>query len=72
VSLYSVSLADRESRISGSTYWNQMDCTIPALGLHTLEWRYVKDGGVSDGNDCGWVDQVEVWGDWGEWWIEIQ
>jgi len=35
-------------------------------------WRYVKDGGVSDGNDCGWVDQVEVWGDWGEWWIEIQ
>jgi len=68
-----------QSRISGSTDWDQMDCTIPALGLHTLEWRYVKDSSVSEGNDCGWVDQVEVWGDWeggwwnwGEWWIEIQ
>ena len=64
-----------QSRISGSTDWNQIDCTIPALGLHTLEWRYVKDDSISEGNDCGWVDQVEVWGewgDWGEWWIEIE
>jgi hypothetical protein len=68
-----------QSRISGSTDWNQMDCTIPDLGLHTLKWQYVKDSSVSEGNDCGWVDQVEVWGDWeggwwnwGEWWIEIQ
>jgi hypothetical protein len=68
-----------QSRISGSTDWDQMDCTIPDLGLHTLKWQYVKDSSVSEGNDCGWVDQVEVWGDWeggwwnwGEWWIEIQ
>jgi hypothetical protein len=65
----------RQSRISGSTDWSQMDCSIPALGLHTLEWRYVKDDSISEGSDCGWVDQVEVWGDlgeWGEWWIEIE
>lgn len=38
-----------------------------------LEWRYVKDDSVSKGNDCGWVDHVEwLWGDWGDWWIEIQ
>ncbi len=70
-----------QSRISGSTDWDQMDCSIPDLGLHTLEWRYEKDDSISEGNDCGWVDQVEVWGDWGdggewgewgEWWIEIQ
>ena len=68
-----------QGRISGSTDWDQMDCSIPALGSHTLEWRYEKDDSVSEGNDCGWVDQVEVWGDWedwwwqwGEWWIEIE
>ncbi len=69
----------RQSRISGSTDWSQIDCSVPSSDLHTLEWRYVKDDSISEGNDCGWVDQVEVWGDWedwwwqwGDWWIEIE
>ncbi len=61
-----------QDRISGTEGWQQMTYTITASGSHTLEWRYVKDYSVSEGNDCGWVDQVGVWGDWEEWWIEFQ
>ncbi len=73
-----------QDRISGSTGWRQIRCyTNTASGSHTLEWRYVKDGSVSEGNDCGWIDHVEwLWGDWGDWedwwwqwgdwWIEIE
>ena len=46
-------------RISGSEGWQQMTYTIPASGSHTLEWRYVKDYSVSEGDDCGWVDKLE-------------
>jgi putative NADPH-quinone reductase len=65
-----------QDRISGSANWQQMMYTIIGSGLHTLEWRYVKDNSVSERDDCGWVDQLEGlwgdWGDWGDWWIEIR
>ena len=48
-----------QNRISGSIGWHQMTSTLSS-GLHTLEWRYVKDGSVSLFSDCGWVDFVEV------------
>ena len=48
-----------QNRISGSIGWHQMTNTLSS-GLHTLEWRYVKDGSVSLFSDCGWVDFVEV------------
>ena len=28
------------------------------LGNHDLEWEYDKDGGVSDGQDCAWIDYI--------------
>ena len=46
--------------ISGSTSWTNYSRTITADGSHTVEWRYTKDGSVSSGSDCGWVDDV-VW-----------
>ncbi|MCP4255919.1 MAG: hypothetical protein GY774_00155 [Planctomycetes bacterium] len=55
--------------------WHQMTYEITASGLHTLEWRYVQDYSVSDGDDNGyvWVDQLEwLSGDWGDWWVEIR
>ena len=48
-----------QDRISGMEDWHQMVYTITEPGSHNLEWRYVKDYSVSEGDDSGWVDQVE-------------
>jgi len=49
----------QEGRISGEVDWHQMTYTITAPGLHTLQWRYMKDEGASGGGDTGWVDKFE-------------
>ena len=46
--------------ISGSTDWKTMEYHLDGGGLHTLEWRYSKDGSVSSGSDCGWISNI-VW-----------
>ena len=48
-----------QDRISGSVDWDQTSYTISDPGLHVLDWRYVKDKGVSSGSDSGWIDQVQ-------------
>ncbi len=45
-------------QISGSTSWDQVTASITGSGSHTIRWTYSKDGSVSSGSDCGWVDQV--------------
>ena len=50
----------RQDRISDSEDWHDMTYEIAGSALHTLEWRYVKDGSIDRGDDCGWVDKV-VW-----------
>ena len=43
-------------RISGTgTGWQTVRCLIPSCDAHTVTWTYSKDGGETDGNDCGWV-----------------
>jgi hypothetical protein len=51
--------ATLEGQISGSEDWHEMTYEITGSGLHTLEWRYFKDGSMSRGDDCGWVDKIE-------------
>jgi Zn-dependent metalloprotease len=48
-------------RITGETGWLQKNVTL-ATGLHTLKWRYVKDGVDIGpvGQDCGWVDMFST------------
>ncbi len=48
-----------QEKTSGSVNWQHKTYTISTSGLHTLEWRYVKDGSGNYGRDCGWVDKVE-------------
>jgi len=49
-----------QDQISGSVdYWVQKTYTISTSGSHVLEWRYIKDGATSFGDDCGWVDKIE-------------
>jgi len=47
-----------QAKISGSTSWAQKTYSIDS-GSHTLTWKYTKDGSISSGEDCGWVDKVE-------------
>ena len=47
-----------KNSISGSTSWAQKSYTV-TTGTHTLKWTYSKDGSVSSGSDCGWVDKLE-------------
>ena len=31
-----------------------------AAGMHTLEWRYAKDGSIASGSDTVWVDDITL------------
>ncbi|MEZ5083058.1 MAG: S8 family serine peptidase [Bacteroidales bacterium] len=44
---------------SGNVDWSRVAFAVPA-GEHTFRWRYFKDGSVSTGSDCGWVDFIEL------------
>jgi len=43
---------------SGQTDWAQYTTTLFA-GLHTFQWVYSKDDGVSIGQDAAWIDRVD-------------
>jgi hypothetical protein len=49
---------EQSGHISGAVAWQQKSFNI-ASGIHTLKWAYTKDGSVSSGSDCGWLDKVE-------------
>ena len=42
---------------SGEMDWALQTFDVTA-GEHTFKWEYDKDGSVSDGEDCGWVDFI--------------
>ena len=48
------------SSISGESGWLDFSLPVSGTGSHTVEWAYTKDGSVSNGEDCGWIDDV-VW-----------
>ena len=43
--------------ISGEQNWQQKSYPL-GPGVHTLKWRYSKDGSARFGSDSGWLDQV--------------
>lgn len=43
---------------SGTIDWTQFSTEVTA-GIHTFMWKYYKDGSVSSGSDCVWVDDIE-------------
>jgi hypothetical protein len=42
---------------SGETPWTKASYPV-AAGNHTFKWEYMKDGSVSNGSDCGWIDYI--------------
>ncbi|MDD4224649.1 MAG: C25 family cysteine peptidase [Candidatus Cloacimonetes bacterium] len=42
---------------SGNQDWAQQSYPV-AAGTHTFKWVYSKDGSVSSGSDCAWIDDI--------------
>ena len=47
------------TEISGEAGWQQVIFSLRP-GTNTLRWTYSKDGSVSTGSDCGWLDEVAL------------
>ncbi len=43
----------------GDTGWEQVSYDVSA-GTHTFKWAYEKDYSVSGGQDCAWIDWIEL------------
>lgn len=48
--------------ITGESGWRYVSVSVTGNGTHRLKWNYTKDGSVTKGQDCGWIDQVQ-WSD---------
>lgn len=46
---------------SGSSDWEREIYNLTA-GTYTFKWEFDKDGSVSGGSDCGWIDFIEIGG----------
>ena len=44
--------------IHGDVAWATASVAVAGNGGHSIEWRYKKDGSVSRGSDCVWLDDV--------------
>jgi hypothetical protein len=42
---------------SGTVGWAEASFPVTA-GVRTFTWSYTKDGSVSTGSDCGWIDDI--------------
>ena len=51
--------AEQQDRISGEVDWQEKTYSLSS-GNHTISWVYEKDGSVSRGSDCGWVDKIVI------------
>ncbi len=47
-----------QARWDGEVNWTEVSFPVTA-GFHEFEWRYEKDGNVSSGSDCAWIDLVD-------------
>jgi hypothetical protein len=45
-------------RKSGIVPWEQMEAAVPA-GVNEFKWVFRKDGSVSEGNDCAFLDLID-------------
>ncbi len=44
---------------AGTIGWTEVSFPVGA-GTHTFAWTYYKDGSVSTGSDCAWVDSIQM------------
>ena len=49
---------EQKTMITGEIGWRYVSISVTGSGTHRLKWNYTKDGSITKGEDCGWVDQV--------------
>ncbi len=47
----------QQAEWAGEEGWEEFSYPVTA-GEHTFKWEYDKDGSVSSGSDCGWIDYI--------------
>ena len=47
----------QQEQWSGEVAWSEVSYFVSA-GVHEFKWVYSKDGSVSTGSDCAWVDYI--------------
>jgi len=47
----------QQDQWSGNIAWGMESFTVTS-GTHTFKWQYEKDGSVSSGEDCAWIDYI--------------
>lgn len=52
----------RVQRISGTQNFTSYSYTVPSDGNYIFKWTYSKDSSVSNGYDCGFIDNVSLTG----------
>ena len=56
--------ANKKSTWAGTTdVWSLVKFPVSA-GTHTFRWGYSKDGSVTSGSDCAWIDYIVFPGGW--------
>jgi len=53
-----VNYSEVTSTSGTSSGWEFISYPLPATGTNILRWSYRKDGGLSEGEDKGWVDEI--------------
>lgn len=53
----------RQNRWSGESGWGLYNDNSLSDAEHVFEWRYVKDGSISGGEDTAWIDELVFAGD---------
>jgi hypothetical protein len=49
--------AAQQGQWAGTVAWGQVSFDV-SPGIHTFKWTYSKDGSVTTGDDCAWVDYI--------------
>jgi hypothetical protein len=48
---------EKKNEWSGMVGWRKVTYPVSA-GPHTFKWVYLKNATISEGNDCGWLDDI--------------
>ncbi len=48
---------NQQDEWAGDIDWSESSYTVNA-GYHTFKWEYDKDGAVTGGDDCAWIDYI--------------
>jgi len=47
----------QQDQWSGTVTWSEVSYSV-STGNHEFKWQYYKDGSVSTGSDCAWIDYI--------------